>query len=109
MTEAPGNYVTVDNRGYNNGVVRRQVADAGIRHIVAPEKRHPVLGGEKVTVHVPLGRRWVVERTHSWLSNYGQLRRNTDRRIAHRLAQLALAIAVLLIARLFDRGFLAAA
>ena len=27
---------------------------------------------------VPLGLRWPVERTNSWLSNYGQLRRNTD-------------------------------
>ena len=25
----------------------------------------------------PLGMRWTVERTNSWLSNYGQLRRNT--------------------------------
>ncbi len=40
--------------------------------------------------------RWPVERTNSWLSNYGQLRRNTDRRIIHRLAQSALAIALIL-------------
>ena len=30
------------------------------------------------------GLRWIVESTNSWLSNYGQLRRNTDRRSAHR-------------------------
>jgi hypothetical protein len=36
--------------------------------------------------------RWPVERTNSWLSNYGQLRRNTDRRITHRLAAIAIAL-----------------
>ncbi len=45
---------------------------------------------------------WTIERTNSWLSNFGQLRRNTDRRLRHRLAQLALAIAVLLTAKLID-------
>ena len=51
---------------------------------------------------VPLGLRWAIERTNSWLSNFGQLRRNTDRRPRHRLAQLALAIALLLTAKLID-------
>jgi hypothetical protein len=46
--------------------------------------------------------RWPIERTNSWLSNFGQLRRNTDRRIVHRLAQLALAITILLTAKLID-------
>ena len=46
--------------------------------------------------------RWPVERTNSWLTNFGQLRRNTDRRIIHRLAQLALAIALLITAKLID-------
>jgi hypothetical protein len=47
--------------------------------------------------------RWPIERANSWLSNIGQLRRNTDTRILHRLAQLALAIALLLAANLIDR------
>ena len=46
--------------------------------------------------------RWTVERTNSWLSNFAQLRRNTDRRTQHRRAQLALAITVLLTAKLID-------
>jgi hypothetical protein len=49
-----------------------------------------------------LGLRWAVERTNSWLSNYGQLRRNTDRRTIHRLAQLALAIVLTITAKLID-------
>ena len=47
-----------------------------------------------------MGLRWPVERTNSWLSNFGQLRRNTDRQPAHRAAQLALAVAFLLTAKL---------
>jgi hypothetical protein len=43
-----------------------------------------------------------VERTNIWLSNFGQLRRNTDRRSIHRRAQLRLAITLLLTANLMD-------
>lgn len=51
---------------------------------------------------VPLGLRWPVERTNAWLANFGQLRRNTDRKTAHRLAQSALAITLLIAAKLID-------
>ena len=51
---------------------------------------------------IQAGRRWPVERTNSWLSNYGQMRRNTDRCTRHRLAQLALAVALILTAKLID-------
>ena len=51
---------------------------------------------------VPLGLRWPVERTNSWLSNFGQLRRNSDRKLHHRLAQFALAIVFLITAKLID-------
>jgi hypothetical protein len=38
----------------------------------------------------------LADRTHnSWLTNFGQLRRNTDGRTHHRLAQLGLAIVFL--------------
>jgi len=47
-----------------------------------------------------LGLRWIVEATNSWWSNYGQLRRNTDRRIRHRHAALRLATTVLIIGKL---------
>jgi hypothetical protein len=36
------------------------------------------------------------------LSNFGQLRRNTDRKISHRLDQMALAITLLITAKLID-------
>ena len=51
---------------------------------------------------LPLGLRWPVERTNSWLSNLGQLRRSTDRQPKHRLAPLALAIALIITAKLID-------
>ncbi|MDE0494445.1 MAG: hypothetical protein OXH54_10935 [Acidimicrobiaceae bacterium] len=46
---------------------------------------------------VPLGMRWAVERTNSWLSNFGQLRRSTKAR----LGQLALAIVAIITIKLF--------
>jgi len=49
-----------------------------------------------------MGLRWPVERTNSWLSNFGQLRRNTDRKSVHRLAQFALAVVFLVTAKLID-------
>lgn len=44
--------------------------------------------------------RWQVERTNSWLTNFGQLRRNTDRKAAHRAAQLNLAIVFIITIKL---------
>jgi hypothetical protein len=51
-----------------------------------------------------LGLRWIVEATNTWWSNYGQLRRNTDRRARHRHAALCLATTVLIVGRLIDWG-----
>ena len=49
-----------------------------------------------------MGLRWPVERTNSWMSNFGELRRNTDRKSIHRLTQFALAVAFLLAAKPID-------
>ncbi|HVX19736.1 MAG TPA: IS5 family transposase [Acidimicrobiales bacterium] len=93
------------DRGYDNGVVRAHVAAAGIAQLVVPPVRPRVsTRTRQPAVRVPLGRRWPVERTNSWLSNYGQLRRNTDRRQCHRDAQLAFVVAILLIVKLLDRA-----
>jgi transposase len=87
------------DRGYDNPVVRDLVAGAGIDLVCFKRRKAGTASSKKL---VPLGMRWLVERTNSWLSKLGQLRRNTDRRIVHRLAQLALAVAVLLTAKLID-------
>jgi len=50
----------------------------------------------------PMGMRWPVERTNAWLAAFGQLRRNTDRKIIHRLALFALAVTFMLTAKLID-------
>ena len=50
---------------------------------------------------VPLGMRWTIERTNSWLSNFGQLRRSTDRNTTARLGQFALAVALIITVKLF--------
>lgn len=44
--------------------------------------------------------RWQIERTNSWLTNFGQLRRNTDRFTRHRQAALELAIALIITVKL---------
>ncbi len=46
----------------------------------------------------------LITRDDSWLSNYGQLRRNTDRRKRDRDAQLAFVVAILFIIKLLDQG-----
>jgi hypothetical protein len=80
------------DRGYDDGVVRRLVAEFGIDDLICSKVRPA--GTATTKKLVPLGMRWPIERINSWLTNFGQLRRNTDRRIAHRLAQIALAIAI---------------
>lgn len=90
------------DRGYDFGFVRQQCADRGLTDVHIPRCRKRKQRGRHTKKTVPLGLRWPVERTNSWLSNFGQLRRNTDRRTRHRDAQLALAIVLLLTAKLID-------
>ena len=86
------------DRGYDCGPVNTAAAAHGIDDIVCARKRPRGAAASKTTA--PLGMRWAIERTNSWLSNFGQLRRNTDRKPRHRLAQLALAIALILTVKL---------
>lgn len=88
------------DRGYDSAVVRDLVAACGIDDLICAKLRAP--GAATAKRSVPLGMRWPIERTNSWLANYGQLRRNTDLRTIHRMAQIALTIAVLLTAKLID-------
>lgn len=92
------------DRGYDNALVRRQAKEVGIEDVVCPGVRRGKQSPPRLPIHVRLGCRWAVERTNSWLSNYGQLRRNTDKTVAHRAAQLSFVVAILLIAKLIDAG-----
>ena len=86
------------DRGYDCGPVNTVAAAHGIEDIVCARRRPR--GTAASNTAVPLGMRWAIERTNSWLSNFGQLRRNTDRKPRHRLAQLALAIALIITVKL---------
>ena len=89
------------DRGYWGARVDDTAKAAGIDDLVRPAKRKP--GDSPAEPEpAPLGLRSTVERANSWLSNYGQLRRNTDRRPEHRLAQIALAVALIITTKLID-------
>lgn len=89
------------DRGYDSNATRDRLAARLIDDAVIAKTRKPKTANRPAR-KLPMGLRWPVERTNSWLSNYGQLRRNTDRTTTHRLAQLALAVTFLLTAKLID-------
>ena len=87
------------DRGYNYPVIRTRLAVFGITELDV--QRH----GSKtkhVTQPITLRLRWIVEALNSWWSNYGQLRRSTDRKTIHRQAALCLATTVLIIGKLLN-------
>ena len=87
------------DRGYDYPVVRERLASYGLTDLNIQRRGTKTLAKKQP---VRLGLRWIVEATNSWWSNYGQLRRNTDRRTRHRHAALCLATTVLIVARLID-------
>ena len=89
------------DRGFDSDVTRQRLAERNVDDAVIAKKRTRG-SAEPKKKNQPMGLRWPVERTNSWLSNFGQLRRNTDRKPAHRLSQFALAVACLLTAKLID-------
>jgi transposase len=54
------------DRGYDSGVSRAFLAALGLTGIIARRG---------VPAPLPAGRRWVVERTQSWMNDYGKMRR----------------------------------
>jgi transposase len=91
------------DRGYDALAVRAIFADSGIdAHIAHRSKRTQQRRKDRTRARhpIPLGRRWRIERANSWLSNFGQLRRSTDRKSIHREANMDLAIAFLLTIKL---------
>ncbi len=87
---AAGLLVDVDtmhlDRGYDSGAVRERLAGYGLTDVMI-QRRGTKEPGKNQPVR--LGLRWIVEATNTWWSNYGQLRRNTDRRSRHRHAACA--------------------
>jgi len=70
--------------------------------VISKKRKRGTTGGTKK--NEPMGVRWPVERTNSWLSNLKQLRHNTDQKTSHRLAHLAPAIVSLLTAKLMQEA-----
>ncbi len=92
------------DRGYDNNMVRAVCAQRGLTDLeIAPKRKtHARKGTRRTPIRQQLGRRRIIERTNSWLTNYGQMRRNTDRRTDHRLAQLQLVCALVITIKLID-------
>jgi len=88
------------DRGYDYPVIAQRLNRYGLveldvqRRGTKPEPGQP----HRLT----LGLRWIVEAANSWLTNYGQLRRNTDRRNHHRHTALQLVTTVIIVSRLLD-------
>ena len=82
------------DRGYDSDLTLQRTTALGLNDVICAKKRPP--GSAKGKTKHSLGMRWPVERTNSWLSNFGQLRRNTDRYENQRLAQIALAVTLIL-------------
>jgi transposase len=88
------------DRGYDSEVTRQRLAERLLDDAIIAKKRKR--GEAKGKNPQPMGMRWPVERTNAWLAAYGQLRRNTDRKPIHRLAQFVLAVSFMLTAKLID-------
>ncbi len=56
--------------GYDSGATRKLLSDLGLTGRIA---------SKGIPAPIQAGKRWVVERTHSWINGYGKLRRLTDR------------------------------
>ena len=88
------------DRGYDSALTLTRCADLGLTDVVCAKKRPKNTAKKKTNKPLTLGMRWPVERTNSWFSNFGQLRRNTDRSTAQRLGQIALAVSLILTIKL---------
>jgi hypothetical protein len=87
------------DRGYDSAMTTGRCSRLGLTDVVCAKKRakgaakarRPSASGCAGRSNAP---------TNSWFSNFGQLRRNTDRFIAQRLGQIALAVALILTVKL---------
>lgn len=88
------------DRSYDYPKIRAQLHSYGLFDLDIQKRGTKPEPGEPH--RLTLGLRWIVEATNTWWSNYGQLRRSTDRRNRHRHAALQLATTVLIIGRLVN-------
>ena len=73
------------DRGYDSEATRSRLVEREINDaIIAKKRKRDEVKGKNPQ---PTGTRWLVERTNSWLSNFGRLRRDKDGRSTDRLAE----------------------
>jgi transposase len=87
------------DRGYGYKCLSDRLEGYDIGQVEVIERNQP--GDGRVQL-VGFQRRWVVERTNAWLTNFRQLKLNWDRRVAHRHAAVCLAFAIITIYKLID-------
>jgi Transposase DDE domain len=91
----PGQRTCHLDAGYDSGPTRQTLGEQGYTAQIA-RKGTPA--------PIQAGRRWPVERTHSWMNGYGKLRRMTDRDPAIVLFYLYLAAAFVTVRALIQRA-----
>lgn len=87
------------DRGYGYRSLPTKLDHVQIGTVEVTMRNQPGAGRVKLD---GLKRRWVVERTNSWLTNFRQLKINWDRTTEHRHAAVQLGFAILILYRLID-------
>ncbi len=87
------------DRGYGYPSLPTKVDHHQIDTVAVTMRNMP---GEGRVLLDGLKRRWVVERTNAWLTNFRQLKINWDRTIEHRLAAVQLGLTILMLYRIID-------
>jgi transposase len=83
------------DRGYDSAPTRNLLAALGITGVIARKG---------VSAPLQVGKRWIVERTQSWMNGYGKLRRCTERNALVVDFYLFLAAAFVVARRLIQRA-----
>ena len=96
------------DRGYDSTLTLTRCTDLGLHDVLVAKKKPRAKAAPPATkpanpkrgTTLSLGLRWPVERTNSWFTNFGQLRRHPDRHPDHRLAQIARAVTLIITVKL---------
>jgi len=83
------------DRGYDSAGTRDLLDELGYVHEIA---RKPI------PAPIQAGKRWVVERTHSWMNGYGKIRRCTEKRRVVAELYLYLAATLTVLRRLINEA-----
>jgi len=87
------------DRGYGYPSLPDKLTRHQINDVIVTMRQMPGRGRVQLA---GLKRRWPVERTNSWMTNFKQLKHNNDRTVEHRLAAIQLAFAILMLYRIVD-------